>query len=272
MARVKNYQIVHAQFGSGCGFVTSKLNCKKIITLRGSDWYGARSGPIKGRLHGMIAHHLSKASLKRYDLIFTVSKRMKKSIEGKIGKNNLKIEVLASGIDLQKMVPMNRMVARRMIGSGQDESPWVLFSTIALNNPIKRYELAKEAYELAKRKIPGLKMKTLNAIPHHLVPFHINACNVILLTSSHEGWPNIIKEGLACNIPYVSTDVSDLRGIAGRENNCYVTDASPEALSEALVDALSNEASNELRPYVNAMDIRKVSSHLIDRYQKILTS
>ena len=39
----------------------------------------------------------------------------------------------------------------------------------------------------------------------------MNACDVALLTSIHEGSPQFIKEALACNRPIVSTDVGDVR-------------------------------------------------------------
>ncbi|MEA5409980.1 glycosyltransferase [Haloarculaceae archaeon H-GB2-1] len=39
------------------------------------------------------------------------------------------------------------------------------------------------------------------------MPVWMNAADVLLLTSKREGFPNTVKEALACNLPVVSTDV-----------------------------------------------------------------
>jgi teichuronic acid biosynthesis glycosyltransferase TuaC len=47
----------------------------------------------------------------------------------------------------------------------------------------------------------------------------MNASDALLLTSLHEGSPNVVKEALAVNLPVVSTNVGDvpdrIRGIPG---------------------------------------------------------
>jgi hypothetical protein len=42
------------------------------------------------------------------------------------------------------------------------------------------------------------------------VPQWLNASDVLLMTSLHEGSPTIVKEALACGLPTVSVDVGDV--------------------------------------------------------------
>lgn len=266
------YDIVHAQYGSGCGFFASQLKGPKLLTICGSDWYGSGKGSLNSQLHGVIAHHLTKFSLKKYDYLYVMSNRMKKSIERQNGNRHNIIEVLPSGINLEKFNPMDRFEARRQLGINDNTSPWVLFSTISLESPIKRVQLAQETIGLAKKMIPNLELKVLSGISHDQVPLYINACNAVLLTSTHEGWPNIIKESLACNIPFVSTDVGDLHCIAQKETNCHVVHADPESLSKALIKTIKSGERKNLRKYVESMDIKRVATSLTKRYKEIYLS
>ena len=112
-------------------------------------------------------------------------------------------------------------------------------------------------------------MKVLTGIPHDKVPFYINASDVILLTSVHEGWPNIIKEGLSCNVPFVSTDVSDLRTIALDAANCFVEDADPQKLADSLIESLKIGKVVNLRQFVEFSEMKKIAKRLIALYQEI---
>jgi teichuronic acid biosynthesis glycosyltransferase TuaC len=44
----------------------------------------------------------------------------------------------------------------------------------------------------------------LRGIEYEQVPIWLNASDVLLVTSHHEGSPTIVKEALACNLPIVS--------------------------------------------------------------------
>ena len=138
---VAGCDLIHAQYGSGCGYFSSKLKGPKILTVRGSDWYGMTNGSVKYRLRGVAAHHLTRLSLKKYDHIYVMSSRMKTTIEHKMGNALKSIEVLPDGINLKKFKPMNKLKARKQIGFEHDTTPWVLFSTLSSDNPLKRTQL-----------------------------------------------------------------------------------------------------------------------------------
>jgi glycosyltransferase involved in cell wall biosynthesis len=139
------------------------------------------------------------------------------------------------------------------------------------NNPVKREGLAHDAVIAAQKQVPGLTLKVASGVPHSRMPLLMAAADVVLLTSVHEGWPNVIKEGLACGRPFVSTDVGDLKEIAAVERTCRVVDASPKALSEALLEVLAEPKieSHRLRACVQEFSIARTTSRLQSIYREL---
>ncbi|MBS1739025.1 MAG: glycosyltransferase [Bacteroidetes bacterium] len=270
------YDIIHAQYGSGCGLVSSLLAGKKLLTLRGSDWYiSKKSSNIVKFIHTRLSVLMTKLSLNRFHAIITMSKRM----TDELINSGLKIPVytIMDGIDLIKFSPRNKETERRNYND-DGKNYWILFSSVVNNNPLKRFELAKQAFELVKKKIPNIELKFMSGIPHDKCPSFIACCDVVLLTSTHEGWPNIIKESLALNKPFVSTNVSDLKDIARNESSCTIVE---EASEEIMVNEMSKGIQNaiehlkvnklNLRKYVDQMNIEVISDQIIETYKTLLS-
>ncbi len=260
--------LIHAQYGSACGYVAAKLPGPKILTLRGSDWYGVPPVSLKARLHRAACRWFTCTSLPSYNVVLVMSERMKRIVAARF--NGQLLHVLPSGIDLAQFQPLDRLEARSRLGEENDKSPWILFSMLTTNNPVKRIDLGRAAVKLVQEQIPDVKLKIMSGRPHSQVPLLVNACDVLLLTSSHEGWPNIVKECLACNVPFVATDVGDLAAIAQAEPNCHIAAANAEELARCLVATLSHERSTSLRRHVEEMDMVKTARHLIQLYEDLL--
>lgn len=262
-----SFDVVHAQYGSGCGWVSSFAKCPKILTLRGSDLYGVETGPVSARLHGAFGRSLTRWTLPSYSHVIVVSQHMRAHV-GPFA-NSIPVDVLPSGIDFRRFQPIDRMEARRRLGLKHDDQPWVLVADVTPNNPVKRRALTTAAFELLKRRLPGARLKVTTGIPHERMPLWVNACNVVLVTSTHEGWPNIVKEALACGVPFVSTDVSDLKAIADAEPSCVVTDPDPERLARGMLDAIEHSPVPALRRHVAWMEVTAIAQRHIEIYERL---
>lgn len=267
-----SFDIVHAQYGSMCSLVASASKIRKLLSLRGSDWYDIPVGPWPQRLHGALANFLTRRGLPHYDRVVVMSHHMRQALE-KYNKTQAQhIDVLPDGLNLELFQPMDRQACRQALGQGDDHRPWVLLTTLLEDNPIKRVHLAKEAVELARRTLPDVVLKVASQVAHRDMPLWVNSCNVTLMTSIHEGWPNAIKESLACNVPFVSTDVSDLALISALEPSCQTVAADPQSLADALINSLQNVNAHNLRVHVTDMEVHVVARRLRQIYCEMMDS
>ena len=147
------------------------------------------------------------------------------------------------------------------------EKVYVLFATLEDNNPVKRISLAKKAIKIAKNHHPNIEIAVATGLPHSEMPDFISACDLILSTSYYEGWPNCIKEGLACGIPFISLSVSDLDEIAKRRSSCKISKPDPEKIAKDILLCLRQPKDQGLREEVEDMSFEKTYK-LIDTIYK----
>jgi glycosyltransferase involved in cell wall biosynthesis len=74
------------------------------------------------------------------------------------------------------------------------------------------------------------------------VPAILAQCDVQLMTSCREGFPNAVLEGMVLGVPVVSTDYSDIRMILPRASQ-VVASRSPDELARAILAASRDRAA-----------------------------
>lgn len=91
-------------------------------------------------------------------------------------------------------------------------------------------------------------------------------CDVQLMTSCREGFPNVVLEGMVLGVPVVSTEYSDIRHILPRASQ-VVASRSPDALAEAIIAAsLDREAiAAEQKRWVRAHASIETSARELER-------
>ena len=99
----------------------------------------------------------------------------------------------------------------------------------------------------------------------------MNACDLLIFTSMHEGSPNVIKEALACNLPIVSVDVGDVsRRLRGIEGCAIAADDRPGTLARELTRVLKAKQAIDGRSALMDLDERTLTRKVIAVYQSVL--
>lgn len=273
--RSEQYDLVHAQYGSACAVASIPESGKPFaVTLRGSDW-NPYTGPhtslmIKTRL----ARCMSRSAIRRADLVVCSSDRMRCDAERVADPS--RITVLPTPIDLARLsrIDADRPSLRSAIAPEYSPNArWLLFTALSLSSPIKRFGLAQKAVDMARRSSPEpIELVTATGLPWEAVARLTSLSDLILSTSTAEGWPNCIKEGLACDVPFVATDTGDLRSIADREPSCAVVNADPESLSGAILRSLAVTRLNRpaLRHHVEWMALATIGDRLQAAYRRAI--
>lgn len=260
--------LVHAQYGSACALATQAWRAgPKVLTLRGSDWQAPGPASLRWRAHGHAASALTRLTIRSFDSVICVSRRMAEGVRRQSGVSN--VVVMPSPVDLDLFRPRDRFEARARRGLDQD-AKYALYTAVDPTHANKRFGLAEAAFKVARASLPELKLVVGTDIDHAEMPWLVSSADLVLLTSQNEGWPNCIKEGLAANVPFVATDVSDLSQIADAESTCRVVDGTPQALGAAIIDVLRGSEPMDLPRYVADMSLDASVARLVALYEDLL--
>jgi len=261
--RSKEYDVVHAQWGQS-GLLALPTKTPLVVTFRGDDLEGIVGAGGRYTIAGRILRLLSRWIAMRADEVIVVSKRLVRHLARR------SYSIIPSGLDLELFRPQERVAARKQLGLPLDKH-LVLFAGDAAN-PRKRYELAKETVSRLDGEV-GFELVKATGVPHPEIPIYMCACDALLLTSLHEGSPNVVKEALACNLPIVSVDVGDVKERISQIAGCEVCDEDdPAALAAALMRVLSRQERITGRERVRELDERVLTQNVVSVYKRAITA
>jgi teichuronic acid biosynthesis glycosyltransferase TuaC len=262
--------IVHVMYGGIMAeIVTRTVKCRPtVVSFCGSDLLGELLSGRLRRLASGLGVHASYTAGRRASGIVVKSRNLERALPRSI--NREKVRVIPNGVDLDLFKPLDREMCRAKLGwkSGHFH---ILFPTNG-GDPVKRLGLAKAAVNVVSQARLNVQVHELQGISHSEVPVWLNASDVVMLTSLHEGSPNIIKEALACNLPVVSVDVGDvaerISGIIG----CYLASPEPRDLAAKLLLVRSDHPRTKGRDAMQNLSLQNVALQLSDFYSEVMAS
>jgi teichuronic acid biosynthesis glycosyltransferase TuaC len=259
----KKYDIIHAQWGQS-GIMALPKRLPLVVTFRGDDLEGIVGKNGKYTIAGNILRLVSQTVAFFADEVIVVSLNLAKKLRGR------SYNLIPSGLDLTLFCQQDKLAARRILNLPEDEKI-ILFGGNPLE-PKKRFSLAQEAVVMIEEHFPGIRLIPAQGINHIKMPIYMNASDVLLLVSYHEGSPNVVKEALACNLPVVSTDVGDVRERIGDVNGCILCENDrPETIAMALSNVLNKGERIDGRQKVLDLDENILIQKLISVYEKAIS-
>lgn len=263
-----NPDIVHAMYGGIMAERVTRLVSDRpvVVSFCGTDLLGGTFFRFLKRLTVQFNVFASHLAARRADAIIVKSNNLKTALPSGIDLG--KVSIIPNGVDLETFRPLVRTECCRKLGWNTEE--FHMLFTDRTSRPRKRIELAQAALKILLRKGIPAKLQQLTGVPHREVPWWLNASNVLLLTSFHEGSPNVVKEALACNRPVVSMDVGDVsEQIAGIEG-CYLSPPDPGVLADTLLKVYNGPALVEGKKAMLDLSLESIAQKVLDVYSRVL--
>ncbi|MCI0627100.1 MAG: glycosyltransferase [Acidobacteria bacterium] len=235
--------VVHVMYGGVMALAVSGCvgRVPLVVSFCGDDLLGTIGRWPMASIRSWTNKRASLMAARRAAAVVVKSRNLAKALPEEV--NSKRVYVVPNGVDLERFKPLDREACRQAL-NWSDDSFQVVFGVNG-DPQTKRLALAQEA--VARLNALGARavLRLLDRVPHRQVPVWLNAGDVLLLTSIHEGSVNLVKEALACNLPVVSVDVGDVAERIQGVNMCHISAADPLKLAERMKDlALAKSRSN----------------------------
>jgi glycosyltransferase involved in cell wall biosynthesis len=250
--KIHGFDIVHAHY-SLCGYVCSLARAKPlVVSLMGSD---VLVGFLWKKVIGVF-HRFS------WDVTIVKSAKMKETV------NFPEAVVIPNGVDIDRFKFIERETACREVHFDPGKKHIIFVGYTEL--PVKNFKLVEEAYRLLNDT--DVELNIVCGVAHDLIPNYMYAADVLLLTSLHEGSPNVIKEAMACGCPIVTTDVGDVREITGNTEGCFIATYEPGDVAEKIRLAIDfgKRTAGRKRLISLGLDEATTAKRIIDLYKSVV--
>lgn len=258
---------VHTMYGGVmAAIVASSVEIPHIVSFCGSDLLGeVYRSPLK-ILTTQFNIKASHYSAKRSAAVIVKSLNLRRALPRSIPQE--KIHTIPNGIDLEQFRPLDPMSCRRRLG--WDPERFHLLFSGSSDLEIKGIDLAKRTHQELAAMGGRCELHVLRNVAHEEVPLWLNASNAFLLTSTHEGSPNIVKEAIACGTPIVSVDVGDVRERIQGIRGCSIARADARDLALGLRKiSLMGDFRTDGYEKIKPMSIHNIGKRIADVYRSV---
>ncbi len=267
LLKLKKFDIIHAHYGlTAIVCLLARRREKLVVSFMGDDLVGSnredgsitRKSLLLAKLNAMFARWF-------FDYSIVKSREMLSCIR------THKVSLIPNGVDTELFWPGDKTEARNKLGIELSEKVAIFVSKT--DRAEKNYKLAQQAVELISK--PNLQLIPVSGIIQSEIVNYYNAADLVLLTSFHEGSPNIIKEAMVCNCTVVSTDVGDVKWLLGDTEGCYIASFNPKDFGEKIkmaleFSAIKGRTTGRKRIIQLGLDAETVARKIIDVYKKVL--
>lgn len=233
-----------------------------VVTARGTDVSLIPNYPLPRKLIGQVIHHAAA--------MITVSAALKDALVA-LGAPPAKVTVLRNGVDIALFrPPIDRAALRERLGFNRPTliSVGLLIErkghhrTIEAMRQLPEFDLLiigegpeREALtNLAKHFGIADRVRLIGARPHAELPDYYGAADMSILSSSREGWANVLLESMACGTPVVASNIWGNPEVVQRIAAGVITDENtPDGIARGVRRLLAEAAPRaDTRIYAEA--------------------
>ncbi len=282
IAAGRDFELIDAHYfypdGVAAVLLGRALGRPVVVTARGSDLNLIADYAVPRRWIRWAAA--------RADGLVAVSRGLKNRLVD-LGTAPERVRVLRNGVDLGLFRPGDRDAGRRRLNFSRP-------TLLAVGNlvALKRHRLMVEALALLpdaelvivgdgpeRQAIAALarargvsdRLRLLGRLPQQQLPEIYGAADLLLQVSTHEGWPNVLLESMACGTPAVVSDFAGVGDIvAASAAGRIVSEVGPNSIAAAIGGLLAAPpARTATRAYAEAFDWQSTTDGQIALFDEI---
>jgi glycosyltransferase involved in cell wall biosynthesis len=262
LAKATRADLVHAHYGYS-GAAAIRVPLPLVVSFCGDDLLGRPDdhGQLSFKSKALIP--LSKWVARKADGVIVKSEEMRRVIP-----EVADVHVIPNGVDMDRFRPLARAEARAHLGWPAEGD--VLLFAANPKEPRKNWALAKAVEQALQARGMAVRLEYVYGKPQSHMVQAMNASDVLLLPSFHEGSPNVLKEAMACDLPVVAAPVGDCEE---RLRDCApsaVVARTSEAFTEATAAVLSAGTRSNGRDRVAPLALPAVAKRVIAVYEQAL--
>ncbi|WP_135823756.1 glycosyltransferase [Halorussus ruber] len=236
LSALGDHDLIHAHYGLTAPFALALPRRPVVLTLWGTDLMGESEW----------IRRMSRFAAGLADATILPSRRMVETLDRPYTH-------VPFGIDTDRFRPIPRESARERVGwetEGDDgEDAKIVLFPYDTDRPEKDFPRAERVVERADA---DAEIRAITGVSHDEMPHYMNASDALLVTSTRESGPMVVKEAAACGLPVVSTDVGFVSDVPGAsvcdsdEELAAELDRALAASDSAAADAESDRTAPEL--------------------------
>jgi glycosyltransferase involved in cell wall biosynthesis len=254
------------------------------------------------RLKRHVRRFIAKSVLNRCTLRVAIAHSLKSRLVSETGLATESIRVITNGIAPPRSSYHSREEARNSLRNQMRVAEdAIVYGTVARLHPVKRLDIALEAFALVANRIPssrfcivgeGEQKSELQSLSSHLgirervdfvgeqnnVADWLSAFDVYINSSDSEGMSVSILEAMAIGLPIIATDVGDSRLLIGEDSRCgeLVPPTSLIEIANAMVrlgcdSSMRRSMSDQGKiRYLDKFSLQEMLEHYDALYQSLL--
>jgi teichuronic acid biosynthesis glycosyltransferase TuaC len=201
--------VLHAQYGTVTAAVARLVrgDIPLVVSFCGDDLLGTPEDGAAWRIRERIGRSFGIWAARDAAAVIVKSRNLYQALPEDIRG---KAVVIPNGVDLEWFMPLDRGVCRERLGWPKNPRVVLFNASRGDNRRVKNPALAHAAMKVISNEIPDVILHTIFDSDRKELRWMMNAADCLLVTSLHEGSPNIVKEAMACNLPVVSVPCGDV--------------------------------------------------------------
>jgi teichuronic acid biosynthesis glycosyltransferase TuaC len=264
-ASLRRYSLVHVHAGETAVAARFHVGTPMLVSYCGDDVLGDPREDGSVSAYARLRSAVVRAHSRLFPAVVVKSQEMHDRLPSRTRRRTI---VLPNGVDTRLFRPLDRADCRRELGWSDDERV-ALFAGTRPDSPRKRRRLAEAACAAASELVGPVRLHVAGSVPPEQMPVLMNAADCLLLTSSVEGSPNVVKEALMCNLPVVATPAGDVPLLLNGVEPSAVCRPDARELGNAVAACIASASRSNGREVATWLDGDRIAERLVEVYERL---